>query len=117
MSKSQRTKGASYEREVCHALSALVGAPIKRHIGQARDGGEDIPFGEFSIECKRRKTLTTLEGWYQQAQTSATPQLKIPVVVARADAGRSLVILSLEDWLGTVGRQYIPRPELPTETP
>lgn len=102
MSKMQRTKGASYEREVCGDLTQSSGRTIQRNIGQARDGGNDIDFGNFRVECKRRKRLGTVEGWLKQAQDSTTDTDQIPVVVARSDQGKSLVILSLEHFLTLV---------------
>lgn len=116
MSKMQRTKGATYEREICQRLSDESGRKIQRNIGQARDGGTDIPFGNFLIECKRRKTLGTIEKWLKQAadatakcdcwkherQVCQGVSTQIPVVVARSDAGKSLVIFSLDDFLTLV---------------
>lgn len=99
MSKSQRTKGAVYEREVCARLSEATGKKIQRNIGQARDGGTDIPFGNFLVECKRRKTLGTIEKWLKQATDAATTGEQIPVVVARSDAGKSLAYMSLDHFL------------------
>lgn len=128
MSKMQRTKGATYEREICARLSEECGRKIQRNIGQARDGGTDIPFGNFLIECKRRKTLGTIEKWLKQAKDATACDTcegtgngavhgvegvcnqcdgegcsdQIPVVVARSDAGKSLAILSLDHFLTLV---------------
>jgi hypothetical protein len=116
----QRTKGAVYEREICTRLSAATGRKIQRNIGQARDGGTDIPFGNFLIECKRRKTLGTIEKWLKQATDAVKKKCgcgkyeqqvcdicqgvdsTIPVVVARSDAGESMAFLSLENFLTLV---------------
>jgi hypothetical protein len=95
---SQRRKGAVYEREVMSAFSAALGAEFKRNIGQARDGGNDGDVGPLVLEMKRRKSLKTFMDWYRQAQ-AATPAGRIPVVVMREDAGESMVMLSLEDFL------------------
>lgn len=105
MGKSQRTKGAVYEREVSAEFSAALGQEFKRNIGQARDGGNDIDVGPLVVECKRRKTLTTIEGWFQQALLAANrrPAVEgakpIPTVVARADNGPSFVMIRLTDFL------------------
>lgn len=99
MSKMQRTKGATYEREICAVLSAACGRDIKRNIGQARDGGNDIDFGNFRLECKRRARLGTVEGWLKQAADACVTSDQLPVVVARSDAGKSLAILSLDHFL------------------
>ena len=98
MARSQRNKGAAYEREVCAALSAALGRPFKRHLGQARDGGYDIDAGALVVECKRRKTLTTVEGWLAQA-ARATPPDKTPLVVMRSDGGKSMVLMDMMQFL------------------
>lgn len=115
MSKSQRTKGAGFEREVCDVFSSALGRTFKRRIGQARDGGNDIDVGPLVVECKRRKTLGTVYGWLQQAIDACLgrrhyapgedPSLDrgepmIPVVVARQDGDTApIVILRLSDFL------------------
>lgn len=53
----------------------------------------------FSIECKRRASLDTLYGFYEQA-SKHYPDL-IPAVVLRADRKEPLMIISL-DYLLTI---------------
>lgn len=111
MSKSQRTKGAVFEREVAAAFSAAIGVEFKRNIGQARDGGNDVDAGVFVIECKRRKSLKTLEGWLEQAERAARQkggeywgslssdsEGTVPVAVVRADGGRMRIVVDLADF-------------------
>jgi hypothetical protein len=105
VSKSQRTKGAAYEREVCDALFDLIPALTpkpKRNIGQARDGGNDITTMiagiKFIIECKRRKTLGTVYQWLKQAEEACESIDERPIVIARQDQGGSIVIMTLEDF-------------------
>jgi hypothetical protein len=108
VSRMQRTKGATFERDICKAFADATGREIKREIGQARDGGYDIAVGPLLVECKRRKTLGTVYGWLQQA-IDAVPLymarkgagiVPIPVVVARQDGDTApIVILRLEDFL------------------
>jgi hypothetical protein len=98
----QRTKGAAYEREICAELSVASGHKIQRHIGQARDGGNDITVPPFTVECKRRKSLKTIEGWLAQARAACTIEAPIPIVVARSDGGKSFVIVPLENFLSLV---------------
>ena len=95
----QRTKGASYEREVCARFSSKTGRIVRRHIGQSRDGGNDITVPPYTVECKRRKSLKTIEGWLAQAEAATTIEAPIPIVVARSDGGKSFVILPLDDFL------------------
>lgn len=109
MGASQRTKGAVFERDIAHAFAEFLGIEVKRNIGQARDGGDDITLGPLAIECKRRKTMTTIYGWLKQAER-AVAQLdlfrnapRMPVVVARADAEPAVVICSLETFLALAG--------------
>jgi len=117
MGKSQRNKGAGFEREVCDVFTAALGLDaenkIKRNIGQARDGGNDIDIGPLVVECKRRKTLGTVYGWLQQAIDSLQGRARqkskstgdysfhamLPVVVAREDNGVPIVIMRLNDFL------------------
>jgi hypothetical protein len=104
MGASQRTKGAVYEREVADRFNDVLELPqstrIKRHIGQARDGGNDLTVGPLVVECKRRKTLTTIETWLGQAeQATKRTDGMIPCVVARQDKGDSLIVMRLDDFL------------------
>lgn len=127
----QRRKGASYEREVAAAIYAVTGQKIGRKLGQARDSGNDLDLGPFVIECKRRKTLGTIYGWYRQAVAAVkgkakipafdvtpggslihegeTRQIdKIPIVIMREDNGTSFVLLGLNDFLNVaVDAHYV----------
>lgn len=98
-----RRKGATYEREVAQQLTAAFGVPVARMLGQARDGGHDLEVGPYVIECKRRKTLPTIAAWMRQCLLAMTThqdlEKTVPVIIAREDAGESLVIMRLEDWL------------------
>lgn len=106
MSKSQRTKGASYEREVCSVLSEATGQKVQRNLGQPRDSGTDISLGDFVFECKRRKTLKSIEDWLKQAEDARANKDQIAAVIARSDGGKSLVILSLADFLTVSGLEH-----------
>lgn len=124
MGKSQRNKGAGFEREVCGIFGAALGANFTRKLGQARDSGNDIDIGPLVVECKRRKTLGTVYGWLQQAVVAAgvlqnvgTSQItadslrQVPIVVARQDGDASpIVILRLNDFLALTHdllREYV----------
>lgn len=95
MSKLAKDRGASYEREVCKALSDALGSKVTRVLGQARDGGSDIDLGPFMIECKRRRKIAIYE-WMEQAKVSSKGD-KMPVVICRGDGKESLVIFRLDD--------------------
>lgn len=101
MSKSQRDKGAGYEREVCATLQAVLGREVKRHISQSRDGGNDITLGKFRIECKRRKALGVY-AFIEQAQFGRDEK-EIPVVIMRGDGKRSLLMMYLDDAMPLLG--------------
>lgn len=117
MGKMQRTKGAQYEREVCAEFTAHLATHIQRNIGQARDGGNDINVGPLRIECKRRKTLGTVESWMEQAEAACDrDEGHVPAAVGRQDGGQSLIIFRLEDFLALFAeplQEMIDMPELP----
>lgn len=108
MGAGQRRKGASFERAVALAFSGALGREIKRHIGQARDGGHDVDATPYVIECKRRKSMKTLYGWMQQAE-AASDRLgsdRIPVVIARADDENALAIVPFAAFLRLVEKAH-----------
>ena len=96
MSKSQREKGANFEREICTLLTDHLGTKVKRNLAQTRGGateGSDITFGQWSIECKRRARISVYE-WLDQARRDADG--RTPVVIARADGRKAIAILDLD---------------------
>lgn len=101
MSRAQRRKGAAFEREVAKQLSLALGMDLRRELGQARDSGADIVvakpgyLGRWRIECKRRKSLATVEGWMRQAREACTRAGDVPVVVMRSDHGQPMAVMSL----------------------
>ena len=95
MGKSQRTKGAAYEREVVAVLRE-AGYDCERNLSQTRDGGGDIDVGGFMVECKRRARISVYE-WLDQATVAA--QGRKPIVVARGDSRENIVILRFTDFL------------------
>lgn len=98
MAKLSRTRGSSYEREVCAELSAVMGQKVVRILGQARDGGGDIYTPPFLWECKRRRNFGAYV-FMEQAVVSADAQNAIPIVAVRADGKESLVIMRMKDAL------------------
>ena len=95
MGKSQRVKGATFEREIAGYLSERLGRVVKRKLEQARDGGDDIQVGRFRIECKRRKRLG-FYAWMDQA-LAACASGDIPVVIARGDGHDAVALIFLDD--------------------
>lgn len=95
MGASQRRKGAAGERELAQILSEQLGWVVKRNIGQARDGGDDITVGKFRFEAKRRKGIAVHE-WVDQVVRASGPK-DVPVVVCRGDGKEWLVVMRLTD--------------------
>ena len=112
MGRMQRNKGATFEREVAHALTEMLGGKFERVLGQARDGGGDVQ-SEFSVllfECKRRKSLKTLYAWMAQAVASsysADVVPKLPALAIRADNEETLVVIRMKDLI-TFAQEIIP---------
>ena len=114
MSAMQRRKGASHEREVVNILKAS-GHACARNLDQVRDGGGDIPFGDWLIECKRRATIAIYPWWDQIMEAcfqdashwtimrakEGGGQVKMPkpALVIRADKRENLVVMRLQDFL------------------
>ena len=80
MSASQRTKGATAERELAAILSDLLGVVCKRQLGQERDGGCDIKLGRARIQVKRHEVLS-VPAWWRQAVADAADG--VPVLAWR----------------------------------
>jgi hypothetical protein len=101
MSASQRNKGAGGEREWCEVLKARGYRDAKRTLGQARDGGGDVPCPPVLFEVKRRAGIAVRQ--FLDQAVSATSQYagcRIPAVAMRED-GRTgwMVLLRAEDFL------------------
>lgn len=101
MSASQRTKGAAGEREWCDFLKAHGYATAQRLLGQARDGGGDVPLPPMLYEVKRRHGIAVRE-WLDQAVASMVNYkgCDIPAVAMRED-GRTdwMILLRAEDFI------------------
>lgn len=97
MSRSQRLKGAAFEREIAAALTAALGVPVRRNLGQARDSGDDITFGKVRIECKRRAKVACYE-WIDQVQAACNDGER-GIVVFRADGRQAHAIVPLADMI------------------
>lgn len=107
MSAISRRKGAGYEREVVNILKSC-GHDCARNLDQVRDGGGDIPFGDWLIECKRRKSIAVYEWWDQVKEACRKksepfdPLLPKPALMIRADKRETLVVIGLNDFLELV---------------
>jgi hypothetical protein len=123
--RGRRNKGATGEREVANLLSDQLGTVVKRKLGQARDGGDDIQVGRFHIEVKRQERLA-IEQWCQQVElacTSVTPidqegQLgrPVPVVVFRRNGQPWRAVVPFDFLIHAMredlsGQRYVPKGE------
>ena len=86
MSRSQRDKGARFEREVVADLNDH-GLDAERNLSQSRDGGYDIDSLAGAIECKARHTLPA----YLQ------PNENVRAVVFTQDRGERLALVRWAD--------------------
>ena len=104
MGKSQRTKGAAGEREICHILSDSLGVEAKRNLSQTREGGCDIAVGKFRIEVKRRARIGQIYDWMEQAMQSCKDDERA-IVLCRADGKKWLAVLPLDEALKHLGNE------------
>lgn len=96
--RRNRQRGQEGEREVCQILTDATGIPIKRLLGQERDGGVDIKVGNLAIDCKRRKRIAKLYEWMEEI-LSSDADFWAPVIALRADGEKWLVVMQMEDWI------------------
>ena len=95
--RMSRNKGAAAERELANILQEHLGFAVKRKLGQARDGGDDIQVQHFRIEVKRRERLEVVK-WCEQVQ-AATGDGEVPVVAFRQNGEPWRVVLLLDDFI------------------
>jgi len=100
MSASQRNKGAAGEREWCDYLRQR-GYAVQRALGQARDGGGDVPMPPILWEVKRRSGISARK-FLDQAAVAVVQYkgCRIPAVAMRED-GRTdwMVLLKADDFM------------------
>ena len=101
MSKSQRNKGASGERDVCNLIKEHLGVDVKRNLNQTREGGADIKLPPYSLEIKRRARIGSIYEWMEQSQKSCADGEK-PIVICRADRRDWLVVMPISQFLQLV---------------
>jgi Holliday junction resolvase len=86
MSRSQREKGARFEREVVADMNDH-GLDAERNLSQSRDGGYDIDSLAGAFECKARARLPA----YLQ------PNENVRAVVFTQDRGERLALIRWAD--------------------
>lgn len=92
--RASRNKGATAERELATMLSDELGFVVKRKLGQARDGGDDIQIEHYRLEVKRREKLA-IDSWCQQIEAAAGPG-EWPVVVYRRSGQKWRAVVPIE---------------------
>lgn len=92
--RASRNKGAAAERELAAMLSDELGFPIKRKLGQAREGGDDIQVENYRLEVKRREKLA-IESWCKQVEEVAEAG-EWPVVVFRRSGQKWRAVVPIE---------------------
>lgn len=102
--KMARNKGANGERELAAILSEELGFVVKRKLGQAREGGDDIQILDWKIEVKRRETLAIMQ-WVRQIESCLQENQK-PIVAFRQNKEEWRVVLRLSDFIPLL-REYV----------
>ena len=97
MCSSDLNKGAAGERELAALLSEQLGFVVKRNLGQARDGADDLTVGQFRVEVKRQERLQ-VDKWSEQVEACASPG-EVPVLMYRRNGQPWRVCLRLEDFI------------------
>ena len=99
MSKSQRVKGAAWERAVANLFAAMW-PNAARGIGQARSGSEvpDVQGTPFWVEAKHRKRQCALAA-LQQAERARRPGYVAALAVIKIDREKPYVAMWLDEFL------------------
>lgn len=96
-----KTKGKCGEREAAAELMEWWKLNGVRRSVQfcGGDGTADLAgTGRLHVEVKRRKSITTVTSWLEQAERDASATGNIPVVVFRQDgAGEWVAMMRLKD--------------------
>jgi Holliday junction resolvase len=95
--RGARNKGSQGERELAALLSEHLGFVVKRNLGQARDGADDLTVQQFRIEVKRRERLE-VDKWSEQVEACAQAG-EVPVVAYRRNGQPWRVCLRLDDFI------------------
>ena len=95
--RGKRNKGAAGERELAGILKDNLGFEVKRNLGQARDGADDITIQKFRIEVKRQERLQ-VDKWSEQVE-SCSKLGEVPILVYRRNGQPWRVCLKLDDFI------------------
>jgi Holliday junction resolvase len=95
--RGKRNKGAAGERELAGILKDHLGFEVKRNLGQARDGADDITIQKFRIEVKRQERLQ-VDKWSEQVE-SCSKSGEIPILAYRRNGQPWRICLKLDDFI------------------
>jgi hypothetical protein len=108
MSKSQRMKGKTGEREFLNLLGQSLGLSesLARNLGQSHAGGADcVCIDGLAIEVKRCERLEIADWWAQaDRQASSMTPCRVPVLAYRQSRRPWLVVIPVNWMLGTAAR-------------
>ncbi len=110
MSKSQRDKGARWEREVAHRLeAAMPGSGAIKAIAQTRGGAEApdvlVP-GLFWIECKVGARPPLMRALEQAERDCPEGRGLTALAVVKQDRQQPVVVMRLEDFEEFIGEWW-----------
>lgn len=89
MSRTEREKGARFEREIAEVFGT------RRVSVQGRSDAEhaDVEHKYLWLQCKRRARVG-IYGWWEEAKSAAAAVGKMPVLAVRQDRGEALVVVN-----------------------
>ncbi len=98
--KGLRVKGHSFEREIANVLKEFYPDARRQLEYHSSDcAGVDIMHtGHYKIQCKRTKTYCSLKK-IEEVICDEDFLGEVPVLITKADRGRTLVSLPLEEFL------------------
>lgn len=99
MAKSQRVKGAAFEREIARLFAEdMPGADVRRGLGQTRSGSDcaDVETPRFWVECKRRKRGNVRAALAQASEAAVGG--RAPLAILKDDRKPAIASMYLDDW-------------------
>jgi Holliday junction resolvase len=95
--RGKAKKGSAGERELAALLTDQLGFVVKRNLGQARDGADDITIQHFRIEVKRQERLQ-IDAWSEQVEACTQPG-EVAVLAYRRNGQPWRICLKLDDFI------------------
>lgn len=92
--RSNRRKGATFEREIARWLREQLGVTTKRNLKQYQEAqhGDLEPVGPYLIECKAHARLS-IKSWWQQAVVAAKAASLEPLLIYKVRGSFRAVLL------------------------